>query len=293
MKLSLETYALRRRYGDFRAAELIAEAGFDAMDYSAYWYENSPLAGDDYRDYALRLRAHIDSLELTCNQSHAPFAMKYGSPFDLTCPEFRDITRAMETASILGAGQIVVHSIAMPAELREDTEATHAYALSFYRSLLPYAEAFGIRIAVENLFVRHKERFIYSKRLNSPKTLSRLVRELDSPYAVACLDMGHAAMVGYEPEDFIRGMDAGMLGAVHFQDGDYIEDRHTLPYLGQYHWAEIMKALAETGYAGDLTFEIYKYYQNLPDEAIPHALKMAEIVGRRLIDVFQKAKGCC
>ena len=143
MKLSLESYALRRRYGDFEAARLISEAGFDCMDYSAYWYENPPLAAEDYRDYAQKLRSHIDGLGLTCNQSHAPFAMKYGSPFDLTCPEFCDITRAMEVASILGARQIVVHSLAMPAELREDTEATHKYALSFYRALLPFAEEYG------------------------------------------------------------------------------------------------------------------------------------------------------
>ena len=51
-----------------------------------------------------------------------------------------------------------------------------------------------------------------------------------------------------------------------------------------------MKALAETGYTGDLTFEVYKFYQNLPDTAIPHALKMAEVVGRELIDIYQKAK---
>jgi sugar phosphate isomerase/epimerase len=287
MQLSIETYALRRRFGDFEAARLISEAGFDAMDYSAYWYENSPLARDDYRDYALRLRAHIDALGLVCNQSHAPFAMKYGQAFDLSCTEFLEVVRAMEVASILGAKQIIIHSIAMPAELKEDTEATHAYAMAYYRSLLPYAEAFGIRIAVENLFIRHKERFIYSKRLNTPETLSRAVRELDSPWVTACLDMGHAAMVGYEPEDFIRGMDHGLLGAVHIQDGDYIEDRHTVPYVGQYHWEEIMKALAETGYTGELTFEVYKFYQNLPDEAIPHALKMAEIVGRRLIGMFE------
>jgi sugar phosphate isomerase/epimerase len=216
--------------------------------------------------------------------------MRYGQPFDLSGTDFRNVTRAMEVASILGADQIVVHSIAMPKELTEDTEATHAYAMEYYRALLPYAEEFGIRVAVENLFVRHKERFVYSGRLNRPDTLSRVVRELDSPWVTACLDMGHAAMVGYEPEDFIRGMDTGVLGAVHFQDGDYIEDRHTVPYVGQYHWAEIMKALAETGYAGDLTFEIYKYYQALPDEAVPHALKMAEAVGRELIDIYQKAR---
>ena len=290
MRLSMETYGLRRRYGDFEAARLIREVGFDCVDYSCYyWKEQAHALEDSYREYARSLRAHLDGLGLSCNQSHAPFETKYGQPFDLSCDTFRNVTRAMEVASILGAEQIVVHSVAMPKELTEDTEATHAYAMEYYRALLPYAEEFGIRIAVENLFVRHKEKFVYSGRLNRPDTLSRAVRELDSPWVTACLDMGHAAMVGYEPEDFVRGMDKGLLGAVHFQDGDYIEDRHTLPYLGQYHWAEIMKALAETGYRGDLTFEIYKFYQNLPDEAIPHALKMAEAVGRRLIGVFESS----
>ena len=288
MRLSMETYGLRRRFGDYEAARLIREAGFDCVDYSCYyWKEQAHALEDGYREYARALRAHLDGLGLVCNQSHAPFDTKYGQPFDPSCDTFRNVTRAMEVASILGAEQIVVHSIAMPKELTEDTEATHAYAMEYYRALLPFAEEFGIRIAVENLFVRHKEKFVYSGRLNRPDTLSRVVRELDSPWATACLDMGHAAMVGYEPENFVRGMDKGLLGAVHFQDGDYIEDRHTLPYLGQYHWAEIMKALAETGYRGDLTFEIYKYYQNLPDEAIPHALKMAEAVGRSLIRIFQ------
>ncbi len=291
MRLSMETYGLRRRFGDFEAARLIREAGFDCLDYSCYfWKEQAHALEDGFREYARSLRAHIDRLGLVCNQSHAPFVMKYGMPFDLSCPAYRDVTRAMEVASILGAGQIVVHSVAMPRELTEDTEATHAYAMEYYRSLLPYAEELGVRIAVENLFVRRREKFVYSGRLNRPDTLSRAVRELDSPWVTACLDMGHAAMLGYEPEDFIRGMEAGLLGAVHFQDGDYIEDRHTVPFLGQYHWEEIMKALRETGYAGDLTFEIYKFYQNLPDEAIPHALKMAEAVGRRLIRLFQYEK---
>ncbi len=288
MRLSMETYGLRRRYGDFEAARLIREAGFDCIDYSCYyWKEQAYALEDGYREYAHTLRAHLDSLGLFCNQAHAPFDMKYGQPFDQSYPDFRNVTRAIEVASILGADQIVVHSVAMPYKLTEDIESTHAYAMTYYRSLLPYAQHFGIRIAVENLFVRHKERFVYSGRLNRPDTLSRVVRELDSPWFTACLDMGHAAMVGYEPEDFVRAMDAGVLGAVHFQDGDYIEDRHNLPFLGQYHWTEIMKALRETGYAGDLTFEIYKYYQNLPDEAVPHALKMAEVVGRRLIELFE------
>ena len=38
MRLSMETYGLRRRYGDFEAARLIREAGFDCVDYSCYYW---------------------------------------------------------------------------------------------------------------------------------------------------------------------------------------------------------------------------------------------------------------
>ena len=44
MKLSIETYVMRHRFGDIKAIEMISKAGFDALDYSYYWVdEDSPI----------------------------------------------------------------------------------------------------------------------------------------------------------------------------------------------------------------------------------------------------------
>ena len=68
---------------------------------------------------------------------------------------------------------------------------------------------------------------------------------LDSPWFVACVDLGHASITGFEPEEFIRGMDSQILRALHVQDTDYLDDRHQLPFLAKLNWPEIMKALKE------------------------------------------------
>ena len=43
MKLSIETYALREKFGDRGTILLAKEAGFDAVDYSYYWFTNHDL----------------------------------------------------------------------------------------------------------------------------------------------------------------------------------------------------------------------------------------------------------
>lgn len=41
--------------GDDAAIKIIADAGFDAMDFSYYWVKNAPdPLGDDYLDFAKR-----------------------------------------------------------------------------------------------------------------------------------------------------------------------------------------------------------------------------------------------
>ena len=87
MKLSIESYTLMQKLGDFKGLEAIKKAGFDCVDMSYYWQnENSPLLGDGYKEYAFLLRSHLDELGLACNQAHAPFEVKYGETFDFSNP---------------------------------------------------------------------------------------------------------------------------------------------------------------------------------------------------------------
>ena len=282
MKLSMEIYALQQRFGDKRAAELIAAAGFDCIDYSYYWQaEDSPVLGDGYLSYAKDLRAHLDAVGIACNQAHAPFVVKYGDAFDESNPRFLQTVRAIEAASVLGADCIVVHSIGIPEE--EKGVELADYNDIYFKSLEPYCKKYGIRIAVENLFSRDKKRRCFKGRFGTPAELCGFLRRLNSPWFVACIDVGHAALVGCEPEDFIAGMERGMLKSLHIQDNDYLGDCHVLPYMGQLNWQGITAALKDIAYDGELTFEIFKFLGRIPDGLVPDALRFAVAVGRDLI----------
>ena len=285
MNLSVELYSVTKHFGDHKAVELIKQAGFDAIDYS-YYYEKEceEILGENYKEYAREFRAYLDRSGICCNQAHAPFTFQYGMSLDVSEEKYLHIVRSMESAAILGAKNIVVHAVTVPEDV--DFEA---YNIEYYKSFIPYCEAFNIHVAVENLFSRDPKRHRLVGKLGSPKELNRIIKKIDSPWIVACVDVGHAALTGYEPEDFISRVDPGVLKCLHIQDNDYLDDRHMLPYLANLNWSAIMTALKKCGYEGELTFEIVKYLQKFPPELIPDALKFAAVIGKHLISIYENA----
>lgn len=285
MNLSVELYSVTKHFGDHKAVELIKQAGFDAIDYS-YYYEKEceEILGENYKEYAREFRAYLDRSGISCNQAHAPFTFQYGMSLDVSEEKYLHIVRSMESAAILGAKNIVVHAVTVPEDV--DFEA---YNIEYYKSFIPYCEAFNIHVAVENLFSRDPKRHRLVGKLGSPKELNRIIKKIDSPWIVACVDVGHAALTGYEPEDFISRVDPGILKCLHIQDNDYLDDRHMLPYLANLNWSAVMTALKKCGYEGELTFEIVKYLQKFPPELIPDALKFAAVIGKHLISIYENA----
>lgn len=284
MKLSLESHVIAKKIGEFEGCRMIKEAGFDCVDMSYYWLaEDSMLLSDGYREYAIKLKEYLDTIGLECNQAHAPFDVKYGEDFSVLSPHYLSVIRSLESASILGAKTIVVHSI--ENGLLFDRE----YNLNYYKSLEPFCEKFKIRIAVENLYISDKKRQRYDGNFKSPIDFCNFIRELDSPWFVGCVDLGHAAMTAGEPEDYILNMDSNLLQALHVQDGNYRVDSHTIPYLGQFDWNKIMQSLKKINYNGDLTFEIFGFLGHFPKNIIPSGLSFAEKIGRHLISVYEEA----
>ena len=284
MKLSVELYTLAQRFGDFKAVEIAKKAGFDAIDYSYYYdKECDDVLGDGYKEYAKKLREHLDEVGIFCNQAHAPFTFKYGMEKNISEQKYLWMVHALESASILGATNIVVHAVNVPEGVNFEE-----YNVQYYKSFIPYCEKFGIHIAVENLFNRDTKRKRITGKLGSPAELNSIVEKINSPWVVACVDIGHAALTGYEPEDFIKGMNPNILKALHVQDNDYIDDRHILPYTGQLNWEAIMSSLKKVDYDGDLTFEIIKYLDRFPDELFSEVLKFSALVGKHLISIYNK-----
>jgi sugar phosphate isomerase/epimerase len=285
MKISVEIYTLAQRFGDERAIELIKEAGFDAVDLSYYYARDiEEITGDGYLRHVEKMRAYLDKYGLVANQAHAPFKFKYGMQMDESEPDYRSIVRSIASAGMIGAKNIIVHSIIVPEGV-----SIEDYNVEYYSSLIPYCEKYGICVAIENLFAPAAEPNTYTGRFGSPEDLNRVVERINSPYIVACVDVGHASLTGYKPEEFIAGMNPDILAALHIQDTDYLSDRHMLPYTQTFDWTAIMTALKEKGYRGDLTLEIIKYLGKFPDELLPDALLLAGKVANHLRAIFENA----
>lgn len=278
MRLSIETYVLHKRYGDKKAAEMLKKAGFDSIDYSYYWMDEGDEAlGDSYREYAHKVRGYLVENSMTCNQAHAPLTLKYGAVFDVVDPEYQKLVRAIEAAAILGAESIVIHALKVPQEVD-----LFAYNLEFYKSLEKYCRQFHICIAIENLFWQDKKSNCL-RELFTPGQMKRMIEELQSPCFVICIDVGHAAVTGYEPQDIIRQFDCNTLKALHIHDNDYYRDRHNLPYAGNLDWSQIIQALRDIGYNGDFTLEVFGYLMKVDDSFMETALDFAAKTGRHLM----------
>lgn len=289
MLLSTSTGYLKRHLSYEEIFRALKDAGFDAYDFSASSETktpDSPLMREDYPEFLRQVKAAADAAGLICNQAHATFPPeKYGDE-EYNKLTFSRIIREMEAAAYLGAPAIVVHAV-KPLPKEVDAWAEN---LRFYRSLQPYCEKYGIKVAVENLFEydelreRRKPCFI-----GTSDKLAAFVDQLDPQWFTVCLDVGHAAINVEDPQDAIRTL-GKRITTVHIHDNDFVYDRHTIPYLGKTNWDEVCKAFAEIGYQGDFTSEACVYEGAFPAELIPAALQLEAAVYRHLMKKIESCR---
>lgn len=286
MKLGTESFMIQKKFGEFEAFKLIKEAGFDCVDLTYCLDEDTtPLLNGDYIEYAYKMRDYLKEIDLECYQSHAPFRLGFNEEFSLDNLHYSEIVKSMESAGIVGSKYIVVHPLVSSPE-QKHMQLTRN--IEFYTSLIPYCEKYNIKIAIENIFSWDHKRKCFKGEFGTPEELTNIIKSLNSPCFVACVDVGHAAIVGHEPEDFVAKMGKGIVKTVHIQDGDYQDDRHILPTSGYYNWDNVINALKEIEFDGVFNMEIFKFFQNVPNELIPSTLKYAVTVGKYLTSKFNK-----
>jgi len=288
MILSVETNVLRDKYDDETAVRMIREAGFDAYDYSMFHAKGErDMLGNDYVERAYKLRKIADEIGILCRQAHAPFDFEYTDETDISNPRYLKLVRSLEVASILGAKNIVVHTVNKNLPKDFDLES---FSRNFYKSFIPYCEKYNINISVENLvgiIPETKEKFpVFS----DPVKHIEFVKSLNCEYFNICIDVGHSALLGYMPENVIKSMDNKLFKTIHVHDNDFERDSHVLPYEGKIDWEAVTSALAKIKYDGDFSFELEGLFYRLDDALLPAGLKFAEATGRVLIDKIKKAR---
>ena len=289
MILTTQTDYIGRTHGDLAAVEILADAGFDALDYTMFSMRDDDclLNTDAYKSHITALKAAADRRGIPFCQAHAPFpSSKADAGYNQMM--FDRITRSIEIAGMLGVKIIVVHPMHhLPYD--ENAAALKAMNMDFYRSLVPYAKAAGVKIALENMWQRAAD-----KKTLVPSACSR-TREfadwldtLADDTFTACLDLGHCGLYGFDAAEMIKGLGKARLGALHVHDNEYQSYMHTIPFLGNMHWDTITDALVQIGYTGALTLEADNFYTPFGTELAPASAKMLAAVGRRLITMIEE-----
>ena len=290
MKLVTQTHCLADTFGHEKAVRILAKNGYDGIDLSFFEMvggDGGPWMKADWKEKAEALRKVADEEGIPIVQAHAPFPSSKGSePFDSEVR--RRIIRSMEVAKILGVEYIIVHPM-QHLTYHTHQKETFDMNVAFYTSLIPECERIGIKVCAENMWQYDKKRgHIVDSICSQPDEFMALLDTVNSPWICGCLDLGHTALVGTEPQDFIRAMGKEHIHCLHVHDVDYKEDCHTIPFLEKLDYLEIMKAFKEIGYEGNLTFEADNFLFGMPVELREDASKMMEKVGRYLIKLFEE-----
>ena len=274
MILSTNLHRFHGAFGLKKTIDIFAEAGFRGIDFNTdiEQYCTDAHSPEFYR----QIKAYANDKGIGFYQAHAPFLT--GFP-DMAVREqhFSKVVKGLYHCSVLGAQMVTVHPCKfLDSQGQWNSDAIMEYNLNYYKNLIPYAEEYGIRIAIENL---------PGHITKTPEALLQLLNTLSSDVFTVCYDVGHDQIAGNNPAETISKL-GNKIGCTHIHDNDGIHDVHTLPYYGVIDWENVMKAFAQSGYTGNVNYEAAYFVSKVPPELLPQGAKYMAAVGQHLIDCF-------
>ncbi|MBQ3132662.1 MAG: sugar phosphate isomerase/epimerase [Clostridia bacterium] len=233
----------------------IRECGFTCVDLRI-----SPLYLEgDRRATALRIKDDIARAGLTATQAHAP-----GGNAILHFEKAVDtIAKTLEFCHYLEIPAVVVHPSAVEGNTREEFFENN---IAFYRALIPYMEAYGVGVEIENIGNYADPYFLWNG-----SDLREMIDRVDHPMVTACWDIGHANHFFEKDCDQYQSILSlgDKLTSIHAHDNcGYITDTykhirldaHTMPYYSAYasvNWDAVLQGLKDIGYQGTFNFEVH------------------------------------
>lgn len=214
--------------------DLIAEAGFDCTFFD--WDENGETAAK--ADYVRSKGLFVDSL-------HAPFG-RINSFWQDTAEGqayYEQMLRVVDDCAEAQIPKLVMHTT-----VGNNPPETCALGFVRYRKMCAHATEKRVHICFENL-----EPFVH---------LHEILRAVDDPFHGFCWDCGHNLC--YTPHVDMMALYGNRLMCLHLHDNygvtqpgniDYRDDLHMLPFDGVLDWNWAAEKIAQSGYAGPLTFE--------------------------------------
>lgn len=278
MYISTEIASYYKQGTNQEIISMLKKAGFDACDFSMFLRNNDSLIDKpDYIRLAKELRRNADDEGIVFNQSHAPFwsSSEWKKSMD---EKMTFIRRAIEVSGILGVKLCVVHPV------NDFTAAENAEYI--FNPIAQTAKDSGVLIGLENMWNWKPDSFFCCPAAcSSPEDFNAHLDMLDPEIFAACLDIGHAEMIGVNTSavELIEKL-GPRLKALHMHDNNKRDDSHQLPYTLAINFDNVIQALKDVGYTGDVTLEAAEWANKLPKELLPVAAKTEAAIAANLRD---------
>lgn len=242
-------------YGYAERAMKAGLAGFEVVHRQSYL---TPEVQEQYLEDLRRIKVELGAMVAV----HAPAGdVNLGSLNSrVRQASFEEIRESMEFASRIGASVVVIHPtpgiLGMPEGRwsREEQVPRHEgeklarqeeYLIRAVKDLADLAP--DLLLCLENLVYPHE---IY----RSPEDMAELVKKINRTNVGVTLDVGHAAVCGHKPEDFLHRLQDEIFH-VHLHDNDGVIDQHLPLGRGVIDYVAVIHSLKEMDYQGVVNLE--------------------------------------
>lgn len=303
MKICIQTGDIIDRVGTKKGYSLIADAGFEAVDWNLdHAWKGIDIHSGDYRgkcifereldDVAKFYRDELESIKsngLVVSQAHAPFPAYIDNDPDFLDYSIEIYKRNIEYCSLVECKNLVVHGISPKPNSKYgisnklngklSPNQTSELNRKLYTSLIPTLLENNVTVCLENLFTVQRGACCQG-HCSYPEDAKREIDELNELAGKEvfgfCFDTGHANLLRQDIRNFIVTL-GKRIKCVHTHDNNGESDNHLSPFTGTIDWNDFCSAFKEIGYDGDISFETFNQTNkvlNFGEELLPAWLKL-------------------
>lgn len=266
----------------------MSRAGVEAVDFPLYQYVHIMdccLPGEGtFEEKCAAVRATAEKAGLVIGQTHAPFCYFEECSMEKIIRGYADSVFATK---LLGADCVVMHPVKFSGCIEEERrQECFDLNIEVFRKVAPVLHETGVKGLLENMFAKRDVdgyRRLYPTIYSTGEELRRAADILGDDFGV-CIDIGHANITGEDIPEMIHTV-GDKLCAVHIHDNTKARDDHLPPYAGNVPFEKVLLALKETGYRGNVNFEVN--FGKVPEEHLESGFRYLTEVGtafRRMLD---------
>lgn len=246
--------------------DLVKEAGFYALDVAV----DDTAAAEELADYIAK-----QGMEVI--QSHMPYNRYDQKDYTLFASS---VMNRAKNAKLMGSKILVVHGDEFDFKnMSYSKEAVLEFNQKLFDPLVEFAAANNMRVAFENVFEEGSDE--PPRFCSEVEDLCRLVDKYDSKVVGICWDSGHGKVqYGDASIDAMKTAGSRII-STHIHDNYYDNDLHLFPFMGTLDWPNFIRALRQTGYQGDFTYELV--YDQLPKALAPDYIALLHKSGEYIL----------